>query len=401
MVRQAGLRRRRSPTSVTSGASVERSAGAQFAAAADVGSAAAGLPAGYLPLFPFTSLADAQAWEASYQSGGHQPWHRNADMTATAFAASLGYTGLDRVADQAINGDEARVGVGYALPNGKIATAAVVHLLRFGTGKYAPWEVVGTDDTTFSLDTPAYGSPASSPVTVGGAITGVDENIRVQVHGPGSSAPVGTYCCRRRGAQVTVVGDSDVPRRARPGAHDRGVDRRACRRGRAVRGHRRAGRIGPYPERLPRGAPLTAQARGSPPGRPPERLRVAPRSAQRAAPGADRWQSWQSSAAEDRAKQPVLAALPQRADLGETRRPQGPDVGAEQDRLRSVVVDAAAAARPLRDGIGQRRVGEHRIPPALPGLGRARPGKRRCSSRSRIARSRRASVGESVSSTLR
>jgi hypothetical protein len=159
----------------------------------------AGLPAGYLPLFPFSSLTDARAWEASYQSGGHQPWHRNAEMTATAFAASLGYTELDRVASQAVSGNEARVGVGYALPTGKIATAAVVHLLRFGTGTYAPWEVVGTDDTTFTLDTPGYGSPAASPVTAGGTITGVDENIRVTVHGLKSGAPAGTYCCRPAG----------------------------------------------------------------------------------------------------------------------------------------------------------------------------------------------------------
>ena len=162
-------------------------------------SAAAGLPAGYLPLYPFTDLADAQAWEASYQSGGHQPWHRNADMTATAFAASLGYTGLDQVARQAINGDEAHVSVGYTLPTGKIATAAVVHLFRFGTGKYAPWEVVGTDDTTFTLDTPGYGSTAASPVTAGGTITGVDENIRVTVHALKSGTPAGTYCCKAAG----------------------------------------------------------------------------------------------------------------------------------------------------------------------------------------------------------
>jgi hypothetical protein len=159
----------------------------------------AGLPAGYLPLSPFGSLAGAQAWEASYQSGGHQPWHLNAGMTATAFAASLGYTGVDRVAHQVINGDDAHVAVGYILPNGKIATAAVVHLVRFGSGTYAPWEVVGTDDTTFTLDTPAYGSTAGSPVTAGGTITGVDENIGVKVYGPHSGVPAGTSCCHAAG----------------------------------------------------------------------------------------------------------------------------------------------------------------------------------------------------------
>ena len=51
-----------------------------------------GLPAGYLPLYPFASLADVRAWQASYESGGHQPWHRSPNLTATAFAAFLGYT---------------------------------------------------------------------------------------------------------------------------------------------------------------------------------------------------------------------------------------------------------------------------------------------------------------------
>jgi hypothetical protein len=161
--------------------------------------AAAWLPAGYLPLYPFSSLANAHAWQASYRSGGHQPWHVNAGMTATAFAAWLGYTGVDQVAHQTVNGDDARVTVGYTLPNGKTASAAVVHLIRVSSGKDAPWEVVGTDDTTFSLDTPGYGSTAGSPVTVGGTITGVDENIRAGVYGLTYGTPAGTYCCRAAG----------------------------------------------------------------------------------------------------------------------------------------------------------------------------------------------------------
>lgn len=57
-----------------------------------------GLPAGYLPLFPFASLADVCAWQASYQSGGHQPWRRSLDITATAFAAFLGYPDVTEAA---------------------------------------------------------------------------------------------------------------------------------------------------------------------------------------------------------------------------------------------------------------------------------------------------------------
>lgn len=160
---------------------------------------ATGLPAGYLPLFPFASLAGVRAWQASYESGGHQPWHRSPDLTATAFAAFLGYTDVTQVANSTVSGGEAHVAVGIKRPNGTISTAAVIHLVPFGSGRYAPWEVVGTDDTTFTLDRPAYGGTVPSPVRVGGAITGVDESIRVTVHTLRAQARVGVYCCRAAG----------------------------------------------------------------------------------------------------------------------------------------------------------------------------------------------------------
>ena len=158
-----------------------------------------GLPAGYLPLFPFASLADVRAWQASYESGGHQPWHRSADLTATAFAAFLGYTDATQVAQSAVSGGDAHVAVGIKLPDGTISTAAIIHLVLFGSGRYAPWEVVGTDDRTFTVDRPAYGSTVPSPVTVGGTITGVDESIGVTVHTLPAQVPAGAYCCRAAG----------------------------------------------------------------------------------------------------------------------------------------------------------------------------------------------------------
>jgi hypothetical protein len=158
-----------------------------------------GLPAGYLPLFPFASLADVHAWQASYQSGGHQPWHRSPDLTATAFAAFLGYSDVTQVAQSAVRGGDAHVAVGIKLPDGTISTAAIIHLVLFGSGTYAPWEVVGTDDRTFTVDSPAYGGTAASPVTVGGTITGVDESIRVTVHTLSAQEPVGAYCCQPAG----------------------------------------------------------------------------------------------------------------------------------------------------------------------------------------------------------
>ena len=88
--------------------------------------------------------------------------------------------------------------VGIKLPDGTISTAAIIHLVLFGSGTYAPWEVVGTDDRTFTVDSP-YGGTARSPVTVGGTITGVDESIRVTVHTLSAQVPAGAYCCRAVG----------------------------------------------------------------------------------------------------------------------------------------------------------------------------------------------------------
>ena len=195
------------PTRPATGTSSAGSAGASGSATATTqppGASGApaqttGLPAGYLPLFPFASLADVRAWQASYESGGHQPWHRSADLTATAFAAFLGYTDVTQVAQSAVGGGDAHVAVGIKLPDGTISTAAIIHLVLFGSGTYAPWEVVGTDDRTFTVDRPAYGGTVPSPVTAGGTITGVDESIGVTVHTLSAQVPAGAYCCRAAG----------------------------------------------------------------------------------------------------------------------------------------------------------------------------------------------------------
>jgi len=161
-------------------------------------------PFAYQPLFPFGSLADVQAWQASYASGGHEPWHLNPGLTALAFTQGyLGFIRIDKVAALTMNGGDARVTVGFHRPDGHVSAAAVLHLVKFGSGKNVPWEVVGTDDTTLTLDTPAYGGTATSPVRIGGKITGVDESLRAEVHQLDSSGPVGSYCCRPAGGQAT------------------------------------------------------------------------------------------------------------------------------------------------------------------------------------------------------
>jgi hypothetical protein len=160
-------------------------------------------PLGYQPLYPFASLAEVQAWQTSYQAGGHQPWHLSADQTALSFTEGyLGFTGINKVAGHAVGAHDARVTVGLTLPNGRLNDAATIHLVKWGSGQSVPWEVVGTDDTTLTLDVPAYGSAVSTPVTVGGKITGVDENLRVEVRALGSASAVGSFCCRAAGGSA-------------------------------------------------------------------------------------------------------------------------------------------------------------------------------------------------------
>jgi hypothetical protein len=198
-----------SPGGQTSAAATSGSAASPASSSASASALDVSLPAGYEPLYPFASPAEVRAWQASYASGGHQPWHLSASQTALAFATGyLGFQHLNQVAKQTVTGEDARVSVGLALPNGKLSTAAVVHLVRFGTGPQAPWEVVGTDDTTFSLTRPGYGAAVASPLTVGGKITGVDESIRTDVHQLASATAVGTHCCTAAGGQASPWSDT-------------------------------------------------------------------------------------------------------------------------------------------------------------------------------------------------
>jgi hypothetical protein len=138
-----------------------------------------GLPAGYEPLWPL-------------DAAGHGQPAGTAENTALAFTRQyLGFTEITMVTSSRYDDRGAHIGVGYRNPAGQLATAAVLHLLQYaGNG---PWEVVGSDDTTLTLEQPAYGSAVSSPLTAGGHVTGVDENIKVvirsQANGVVGSAP--------------------------------------------------------------------------------------------------------------------------------------------------------------------------------------------------------------------
>ncbi|MFG1703057.1 hypothetical protein ACFLIM_07680 [Nonomuraea sp. M3C6] len=160
---------------------------------------------GYQPLWPFSGPEEVAAWQRSYRADGRQAWRLDAARTAIAFTRDyLGFTEIGQAVTTVSQGRHARVHVGFRGEEGpRPLVAAVVHLVRYGSGGDAPWEVVGTDDTSFSLTEPGYGARVGSPVTVGGRISGVDESIRIQVRGPGAAEPLGESCCVGAGGTNT------------------------------------------------------------------------------------------------------------------------------------------------------------------------------------------------------
>jgi hypothetical protein len=188
----------------------------------------------YPPLWPFGSQAEVDAWRQQYAAQGSQPWHLDAGETALAFTTGyLGFGEIDQVVGSDVRDREAWISVGYDAGSGA-STAAIVHLVRFGPGDDAPWEVVGTRDTDLTLETPSYGSQVSSTVTVGGRITGVDENLRVQVRQASSASTLGEACCLPAGGveapwQTTVsfsgATDPALTIVVSTGGHIQGVER--------------------------------------------------------------------------------------------------------------------------------------------------------------------------------
>jgi hypothetical protein len=136
---------------------------------------------GYVPLWPFANPAEAAHWENVDGPNGHSPWHADAKATALFFVTGyLQFHDITEVTSADIRADRADVGVGFELPSGQKQTASVIHLVRYGDGN-APWEVLSATAHGFWLDTPATGALTTSPLTVLGRITGVDENITVAV----------------------------------------------------------------------------------------------------------------------------------------------------------------------------------------------------------------------------
>ncbi len=191
-----------------------------------------GFNLGYQPLWPFAYYFQAASWQV-HMGGGSQPWHADAGQTALLFTRNyLGFTDITTVTSSRTDAQGAHIGVGYRNPAGALATAAVLHLVRFGPDPSSPWEVVGSDDTSLSLEQPDYGSAVSSPIAAGGRITGVDESIRLAVRnqagqlvgGPAQPIPAGGQAQPWHGT-VSFTGGGVLTIVASTGGHLQAVER--------------------------------------------------------------------------------------------------------------------------------------------------------------------------------
>jgi hypothetical protein len=188
-------------------------------------------PPAPIGLWPFRSNYEADVWWAP-NGPYREPWHMDAGETALRFTRDyLGYTDIDTVANVTLDGYGARVTVGIKATPEVTTTAAVIRLVRVGSTPNGPWEVIGTEDSDFRINPIA--SPASSPLTVTGSITGVDENVKVQVLSP-SAGRIGEACCAPAGEpsmpwtlQVDLIGDNGdlLTVAASTGGHLAGVER--------------------------------------------------------------------------------------------------------------------------------------------------------------------------------
>jgi hypothetical protein len=138
-----------------------------------------------LAIFPFTSAADTQTWQAAYTDGGHQPWVADPRGVAEAWVQNyLQVPGIDTFISKETDGDTADVTLGRTMTAEakRLVPVTVVHLVKYGEA----WLATGADDPaaapyTLRITSPAAGDEISSPVTVSGPGFGVDEAADVQV----------------------------------------------------------------------------------------------------------------------------------------------------------------------------------------------------------------------------
>ena len=121
------------------------------------------VPAGYLwyvPLWPFANYTQARN-EATIGCPANAACELSAAQTALEFTQTyLDFSDITNVTSSSVGSDEAKVGVGYrtrvASPSCRSSAPDPVRGLPQDPER--SWEVVGSEDTTLSLEKPAYGS---------------------------------------------------------------------------------------------------------------------------------------------------------------------------------------------------------------------------------------------------
>lgn len=126
-------------------------------------------------IWPFHSQAEGQEWLADR---GGKPWAGDPLEVSERFASDF----------LALSGVTASVPSSFGLPRPHRYTTQLsaggrsvgrVELARYGDA--GPWTVVRVGGTDLTLTTPAPGSRVRSPLQVSGRVTGVDENVRLDL----------------------------------------------------------------------------------------------------------------------------------------------------------------------------------------------------------------------------
>ncbi|MGI8682265.1 MAG: hypothetical protein ACR2JO_09100 [Mycobacteriales bacterium] len=144
-------------------------------------------------IWPFTSLAQAQAWQ---RAGGSQPWHLDPRQTALFFVnAYLQAPEVNVVmastAETTSVGVGRKVTLGRTMADGKLREVTVVHLVRLGSGSTAPYAVTRSAGTyTLKISSPGIAAPVRSPLQVRGTIDGVHQSVRVELRMLARPAPI-------------------------------------------------------------------------------------------------------------------------------------------------------------------------------------------------------------------
>jgi hypothetical protein len=128
-------------------------------------------------IFPYTTAAEEQTWEASYAEG-NSPWVSDPTAVTESWVEHYLLQHGDFTFSAQTTGASSDVTVSRTI-GGTDHAVTVVHLVKYGSA----WLVTGASDPAdeLSFSSPAAGTAVTSPLTVTGPGYGVDEVATVQV----------------------------------------------------------------------------------------------------------------------------------------------------------------------------------------------------------------------------